>query len=210
MLLSSKIYIELLGGKSMKAMFELVLDRDERVVEVIKPNRKRAVTITNIMSSFFTLIFAFAFFIPGVLALARVFTIISDTGDDETMAFGLVFTMVGVVALLAAVLIIVFNIVHYHKTYYAITNKRIIIRSGYIGVDYNALEMKAIGNVAIYVGLLDKFVTPNTGTIRFGSNATPITSQGGNKGLGGLSFAHVDDAYTTYRRIKELINNAAE
>ncbi len=73
-------------------------------------------------------------------------------------------------------------------------------------MDYYTLEMKMISTVLVNVGLFDKMVKPNTGTISFGSSATPIGVSNGKGGVG-FSFSFIDDAYQTYREVKEVINS---
>ena len=87
-------------------------------------------------------------------------------------------------------------------TYYAYTNKRVIIRKGIFGVDYKSLDMSMIGAVDVSVTLLDKIVHKNTGTIAFGSMANPMGNQNGFM----FKFAHVYNPYETYKEIKTVID----
>jgi len=88
----------------------------------------------------------------------------------------------------------------------AYTNKRIIIRTGVFGIDYKGLDLKAIDAVNVYVSFFDKLVKKNTGSLKFGSKASPIVNYG--NGSGGYRFNHVENPYGLYKEIKEYIDTA--
>lgn len=55
------------------------------------------------------------------------------------------------------------NKLEYKNVVYAITDKRIIIRDGLIGIDFKSLDYSEVDNVNVYVDLLEKI--RNVGTI---------------------------------------------
>lgn len=81
----------------------------------------------------------------------------------------------------------------YKNLYYAYTNKRLIVRSGIIGVDYHSLDYKNITSTSVNVGFLDK--GSKTGTISFKSNTSHIT------------FNYVENPYDLMKEIKEYMNS---
>ena len=110
-----------------------------------------------------------------------------------------------IVSMALAVLIfacsIWFTCLYFKNTYYAYTNKRIIIRTGIFGVDFKSLDLDNIGASDVYVSLLDKLIRKHTGTIKFGSNSSPINGTNGN-----YMFAHIEGPYEVYKEIKNFIN----
>lgn len=190
----------------MEKVFKEILDQDEQIIKVFKPNKTRFVTIRLIVAIIWYIIMAAVIFIPLILALSGILPMVDDEGVDGTLGFVIVFSIFGFFLVLALAFFIANVLVSYKKTYYAYSNKRIIIRQGFIGVDYYTLEMKMISTVLVNVGLFDKMVKPNTGTISFGSSATPIGVSNGKGGVG-FSFSFIDDAYQTYREVKEVINS---
>ena len=90
----------------------------------------------------------------------------------------------------------------YKNTYYAYTNKRVIIRKGIIGVDYKSLDLDMIGVVTVNVGVLDKIMQKNTGTICYGSMASPVGGQNGPM----FRFSHIVNPYEIYKEIKTVID----
>lgn len=197
------------GRQIMEKVFKEILDHDEQIIKVFKPNKKRFIKIRLIFSIAWLVVAAALFLVPALLALSGVLPMVDDYGVDGSLEFGIVFLIFGLFFVFGIVFFIITVVVSYKKTYYAYSNKRIIIRQGFIGVDYATLEMKMISTVLVNVGFFDKIVKPNTGTIRFGSSATPIGITNG-KGGAGFAFLYIDDAYQTYREIKEVINTHRE
>ena len=81
----------------------------------------------------------------------------------------------------------------YKNLCYAYTNKRLIVRSGMIGVDYRTLDYKDISTSSVDVGLLDK--GGKTGTIFFKSPSAAI------------SLRYVEKPYDLMREIKEYMTS---
>lgn len=173
--------------------FTNILDNDETIVETFKPNKKRFISISLIRDVILLLVVS-AFFIPFFVSV----------GQMPPEAVGIVFGMFGIFALII-ILTIVSRLVSYDKTWYCYTNKRIIIRSGFIGADYKTLDFDMIGAMDVRVDLLDKLVKPNTGTIMFASAASPMVApqSNGRYGVSGYMFLNIDNPYETYKRIKE-------
>ena len=95
-----------------------------------------------------------------------------------------------------------FTALHYKNVYYAYSNKRIIIRSGIFGVDYKSLDMSMIGAVDVYVSLLDKLLKKNTGSLSFGSAASPVGSANASM----YRFNHITLPYETCKEVKSYID----
>ena len=87
----------------------------------------------------------------------------------------------------------------YNKRFYAYTNKRIIIQNGFIGIDFKSLDLKFIGATEVKVDFLDKLLKRNTGTIKFGSHATPTNVQG----VQAFQLVGILDPYNVYKEIKK-------
>ena len=168
-------------------LFEPILDNDEKIVEKFKPNFTRFV----LLSSIFIAIFLTPFFVVGLFILL---------GGEDGLIGGLVTLIFAAFALLITPLT---NSVRYKKTAYCYTNKRVIIRTGFIGADFEAIDFDMIGGMNVKVDFLDKLVKPNTGTIIFASPASPMI-QNGQGGRSGYSFLHIENPYEVYKRVKEF------
>ena len=180
-----------------------ILGDDEFVELSLKPNRIRSTLVGNISGLIFAALFSSIFIIIGVLVVAGV--IKNESGNPEVLG-GIFFIAFGSIPLLSAMINFVGRIVKFKNIEYVVTNKRLIIRSGIIGVDFKEINLDQIGAVTVRVDFLDKLVKPNTGTIFFGSASTPIVqSDKGNTSLQ-FKFADIENPYEEYKRIKDILN----
>lgn len=174
----------------MESMFDHVLDDDEDLLKVFKPNRTKFFT-TNILG--------FALFFLLFLTIS-VFAIVFPEEGVQISLFYL-FIPIGIYLVLLG-LAILFLCLYYKNVFYAYTDRRIVIRSGIFGVDYKCLDMDMIGAVNVNVSLIDKIVRKNTGTLTYGSMASPMVAE---KGGSAYRFAHIVNPYETYKEIKAII-----
>lgn len=185
-----------------KEVFAKILDADEVIYKVYKPHRFRFCFLQTLYTELFMLIFLLTFGGVFVSMLTGLF------GSEETDLFAIIVLGI-VVAVILFVMIsqLVGVFARYKNTNYAITNKRVIISSGFIGIDFTSLDLKSITSVDVNVGLFDKMVKPNTGTIAFGFNSIPMNS---SKGMALYGFMAIQNPYDAYREIKEIIDNAKQ
>lgn len=175
----------------MEKLFENILDEDEKVVKVLKPNKAKY---------FFGVMFGTCAMVLFFLALSLLAMFVPEEGFTAPPAiYCLIPISVGIVVIALAVL---FTYLSYTKRHYAYTNKRIIIRCGIIGTDYKSLDMDMIGAINVNVSIFDKLLRKNTGTVAFGSLASPMTNNGSM-----FSFYSITDPYSFYKEIKLVINN---
>lgn len=173
-----------------KGLFQVVLDDDEEVVQVIRPHKGRA---------WFGTIFTFVVLTLVIVPFAIMMMVFRQQGDGDSLGAGigaLVFW-----ALISA-LGFVATALWSCKTVYAWTNKRVLIRTGYIGVDYKSLDLNMVGALSVNVTMVDKLLRRNTGTIAFGSMASPMTTQNASK----FNFPFVYDPYRVYKEVKGYID----
>ena len=172
----------------MEKHFERILDDDEKIQKIIKPNKCK-------------------FFFSNMLLYGLFFGLFVITGVIGVLAEGynaiyvLIPIGVWVVLMLFGWL---FMAIYYKNLHYAYTNKRVIVRSGIFGVDFKSLDMSMIGAVNVYVSFFDKILRKDTGSIVFGSTASPIGGQ--NAGLG-YRFNNIVAPYETCKEIKSFIDN---
>jgi len=147
----------------VEKMFDDILARDEKIIKVFKPNKKRY--WKNLW------FLAIPFFWPHWLMISAL-TLFS------IWIWGP----------------ILFN-KSYKNLFYAYTNKRLIVRSGAIGVDYQSLEYKDLTSTEVTVGYFDR--KTKTGTISFRSpsvHGKPIT------------FQNIEKPYEVLKEIQEYID----
>lgn len=169
-------------------LFDDVLEVGEVIQKGYKPNKAK---------------FAFSRVITALLFVLAVGAIIIGLWFDSEIVYNekIVGTCVAGGALFSLTLLVMwFSILCYKNTFYVYTNKRIIIRTGIFGVDYHSLDLKNIGASDVCVSFLDKIIRKNTGSIKFGSNSSPIANSYYN-------FANIEDPYQVYKEIKEYIQS---
>ncbi|MCL2621534.1 MAG: PH domain-containing protein [Firmicutes bacterium] len=182
----------------MEQMFEPVLEKNETVKKVIKPNKVKywwSVQIAVLLSTVFTLPLSF---VCGI----------SETSGAYN--WDIVFLVMGCIlaaGIVAALIIWLFAGLYYKNVYYAFTNKRVVIRSGIFGIDYKSLEYKNLTATIVKVTLLDKLVRKNTGSIIFGSPSSPVGMVNANGiSTNPYSYKNIEKPYELLKEVKEVID----
>ncbi|MCL2570264.1 MAG: PH domain-containing protein [Firmicutes bacterium] len=182
--------------ENMELMFEPVLEKNEKILKIYKPNKCKFGWYVFLLS-----------FVSWIWLLAVPVGFLWYDGawrGFETPFWVALWITLGV--LLLVVLITIFcSVLWYKNRFYAYTSKRILVRGGIIGIDYKSLEFKSLTATVVKVSLLDKLVRKNTGTIKFGSPSSPVFSMMGSHS-NQYMFNHIEKPYETLKEIKELIN----
>ncbi len=174
----------------MENLFTHILDDDEKIVKVFKPHKAKLFLSSVLLNSLWLLVFA----ILGVFAVLFPEEGIEVNAIYVLIPIGIYVFVIGIIAILTAV--------YYNNLYYAYSNKRIIIRSGIFGVDYRSLDMSMIGAVNVSVSLIDKLLKKNTGSLSFGSTASPVV----NAKTSSYNFSHITLPYETCKEVKSYID----
>ena len=172
----------------MENDFNLILNNGEEIRKTYKPNK-----LKFYFSSMFALIWVYISFIAYIF-----FGYFIPDENGESMPLFVLIICLSVV-LVIFILHIVFTKMAFKKRIYCVTNQRLIIRCGVIGIDYKSLDLKFIGAVDVYVSILDKIIRKNTGTLRFGSMSSPMN----NGSI--FSFSSIYSPYEIYKEIKQII-----
>lgn len=174
-------------------LFQPILDDDEEVVKVVRLHKGRAwfSTIASLI------IFGLVIVPVGILMI--IFHEPAAAGEEDMMGFGIMLLCFWALVTLIAIICVA---LWCNKTVYAWTNKRVLIRTGYIGVDYKSLDLNMVGALSVNVNIVDKLLRKNTGTISFGSMASPMTVQNASK----FSFSFIHEPYQIYKEVKVYID----
>lgn len=167
-------------------LFDDVIEADETIQKGFKPNKKK--------------VFASYIIFDVIVAFFFSLTILGMWLDGEIPQKERIIgtCIVAGVVLFIVALTMWFVSLYYKNAYYVYTNKRIIVRTGVFGVDFHSLDIENIGASNVCVSLLDKMVGKNTGSIRFGSNSSPITNSY-------YGFMNIENPYQVYKEIKGYI-----
>lgn len=94
-------------------------------------------------------------------------------------------------------------ILSYKNTFYAISDKRFIIRGGFIGIDYKTLNIKQVAGINVRVSPLDKMIKPTTGSLTFLSPA--LHSCNGQNRASPFIFVYVNNPYELNKEISQYL-----
>ena len=147
----------------MREMFNDILEKDETVVKVFKPNSRKfwwSVNLTVLVSIILIPLW------PVVWLICRAY---------------------------------------YNNRFYAITDKRVLIRGGIIGIDYKSVRLKDITATVARVSALDKLLKTNTGSIEFGSPGSPLSGTQGQGSMNPYRFSNLENPYNVLREVNEMM-----
>ena len=175
-----------------KELFNLVLGEGENILKTYRPNRFRA---------FFAQIISWGFLILfwALILVANIFAYRAGESTMGELVGNIVFVGMWILFMVISLLL---THLWCNKTVYAITNKRVLIRTGRIGVDYKSLDYNMLGAVTVNVSWVDKLLHKNTGIIMFGSMSSPLM----NGGMAKFAFSYIKNPYEVYKEVKAVID----
>ena len=184
-----------------KELFTPILQEDEEIIKVIKPNKTRYIYLSGLAYTLFALIPILVMAVPLGMAIGSL----ADHGTSAPLVIEL--AVFGGLILLGLITTWVGLNMSYKKTFYAYTNKRILIRRGFIGVDYATLDFEMIGGLMVNVNFLDRLMkgSDNPGTITFGSSASPVIYTRNGR-TAAYAFRNIDHPYEVYRDLKHMVD----
>lgn len=88
----------------------------------------------------------------------------------------------------------------HQNTFYAITSKRLMLRTGFFGIDFKAVDYDKIQNLEVNVGPLEKLF--NVGTIRAFTGEYAHTKNGTRPLFN--EFIAIEEPYEVFKQIKQV------
>ena len=110
----------------------------------------------------------------------------------------IVIWVVGLAPILYAVAVFIFKALCYSNTYYAYSNKRIMMRTDFFGSIFRTIDYDRISELDVFVNLVDRAY--NVGSVRFYTSGTANNSLPG-KYLG--SWTGVSNAYELFKMVNQ-------
>lgn len=181
---------------------QAMLAPNETIELVTRPNKVRWLIIDNIVKTITLLFFGAIFFTVGLLILVGV--IIPVDNSEATKMPAIMFMVFGGIPILLAVWGLISRFARYKNIAYIVTDNRLIIRSGLLGVDYQEIRRDSILSINVNVTPFDKMMKPNTGTLIFGTASNPIivntqNNRGANQNA--FKFECIDNPYDLYKKL---------
>lgn len=160
-----------------------VLEKDEKILWVAKPRRAAFV-----LKSAGSLIIALPFLLMPIFLFGMA-------GPAITHPFVILFLVFwyGAISLMAFAPL--YSLLVWKNVWYVLTDKRVIVRKGLIGIDYDFLELENIQQVNVDVGLWDKVY--GTGSIVLQAiGVSPVT------------LSTVEEPYKAQKEIRKAVEEA--
>lgn len=189
-----------IGANAQTVNIENVLTEGENVIWSGKPKKSAFIINKCVAMLPFVLVW---------LAIDSFFivTVFSAEGSSEMLGFVIPFFAIHLVPVWVWLGNVLTAKKRWENTQYAVTDKRIIIQSGFIGMDYTSLYYKDISNVRLNVGVIDRLL--KVGDIYFDTNinfGNMQASLGNIKRLGSMqAFLDITNAYTLYPRLQKIV-----
>lgn len=92
----------------------------------------------------------------------------------------------------------------YKRTYYAITNRRVIIQKGLIGRDFEMVDFDQITNAEVNVGVLDVLFGKRSGSILISTAGTFTYTRRGESVQKPYTLSHIDNPYEVFKFFKKV------
>lgn len=178
----------------MDKEIELVLEPEEKIVWQDVMNRK-----VIVFNFFLALVILFA-----ISAYVRTGNVTVNTGNYNILSY----------ILFGIIFLLVWGSASSYVTKYAITNKRILIKSGIIGTDFNSVYFTEIKSANVNVGLMDKIFGVGTINIDTGKLETVTSGSGENQRTSVRTaydrLQHIDNPYDVYKMLQGSLTERQE
>lgn len=135
-----------------------------------------------------------------IFMIAGAFTIFEGIKTGEIFLLLFPHFWIGLILIIGVPL---YKALVYKHTYYAITNKRVILQKGLIGRDFEMVDFDQITNAEVNVGILDKLVGGDSGSILISTAGTfTYTRRGAVQKP--YTISHVDKPYEVFKFFKKV------
>ena len=177
---------------TLASKFDLIREPDETVSWVGRPH-----FVPYLISGL-------PVFVVGCLWLAFDINLMRGM-HREHLGFAIPFFALHLFPFWGSLIYILWLLLSFHNVMYAITNRRLILRSGVFAPDFKRYDLKQLSAIEVSVGPFEKSV--GAGSVRFtygfatSRQGTPMPRQ--------ERFRAVDDPYAVYRQVTELAAKAA-
>ncbi len=177
--------------KNLLPEFDSIKDDDENILWIGKPK-----FIPYMFSGLVSGLFTLAFGIIWMLSTIN-FKNSEVSGTNAFMwLFGLLPILLGLYAFMNRLL-------SYSNTAYAYSDKRVMMRSGFIGTDFKTIDYDKISDIELTVNIIERIY--NVGSIQFFSGRTQ-TNDGKTTNLYDYWTA-IDNPYEVFKMVKQTSVN---
>jgi membrane protein YdbS with pleckstrin-like domain len=177
--------------KDLLPEFESIKDDKEEILWTGKPK-----FTPFILANFFGGIFIILFALIWIFANRNWGT---NNGNDTSSYFWLF----GLLPLVVGLLAFLKRVFSFSNTVYSYSDKRVMMRTGFIGTDFKTIDYDKISDIEVTVSVVEKMY--NVGTIRFFSGRTQ-TDEGNTTKLYD-SWSAIENPYEVFKMVKQTSVN---
>lgn len=171
--------------------FDVILDKDEKLYWAGRPNHV-IFLLTGlpflILGCLWGSFDIFGFILPMLKA---------PPGKGIPVGFALPFFLLHMSPLWLALLNMLRLYLVRNNTWYGFTNKRLVLRTGFWGIDFKTLDYDKISDISVNVGPIEKML--GVGSVVFMPGDTTR-----NRSLVSNNFVGIENPYEVFKRLKEV------
>lgn len=175
--------------KNLLPEFDSVKDSDEDILWTGKPK-----FIPYIFSGLGTGLVTLAFGIVWVLVNLNIKPDNVDNGSGWNY-----FWLFGLIPLVQGLYVLLNRLLSFSNTAYAYSNKRVMMRTGFIGTDFKTIDYDKISDIEVTVNIIERIY--NVGSIRFFSGRTK-TDEGNTTKLYDVWYS-IEKPYEVFKMVKQ-------
>ena len=191
---------------------------DQNISNILESNEKviwQGIVNRKVLVIFLIISLAVTFIIGGILFAQQTINY-SSNGQPKQISGSIIGIAIILIGLLISLLSFFSDIVKN----YAITQKRVIIKSGLIGTDFKSIYFDQIKNIVVDVGLIGKIFS--VGSVKIDIGKTETYSTGGGRARSGYSqgqvrtrtmydvLKHIDTPYEVYKYLQKTLEGRKE
>jgi len=185
---------------------------EQEIMAILEPQEKIVwQDIINRKVMFFNLAISLVIIVGISIFLFSKETISYTSNDIPKTIAG---TTVGLIVLIVGLLISLLSFFSNFVKKYVITNKRVLIKSGLIGTDFNSIYFTQIRSANVNVGLIDKIFSIGTLNINTGKIETVQSGSGKNQHSQTRTafdkLLHINNPYEVYKYFQTTLTGREE
>lgn len=181
-----------------------ILLESENIIYQYKPNKKRFIAYPLLIT-----FLSFFIFVMCCLIISLLVFLFPGEGESKSNALPPLYVGLSFLGLMLLMMLLETFLFKrkYNNTFYAITNMRVLVRTGIFGITYSTLLLSSVASINVSTNWVDKLFKTNAGDVYFFSSSTPNSyAVNGNK-LGSFAFISVEDPYKIYKEISSIVKS---
>jgi membrane protein YdbS with pleckstrin-like domain len=175
--------------KNLQNEFDSVKDNDEEIIWTGKPK-----FIPYMISG------AGVFLFIIVLITFLILTQLNIISNDNFITYGIMLLMLFAIAVIKGIWDFLYRIFSYSNTLYGYSNKRVMIRTGFIGTNFKIIDYDKISDIEVTVNIIERIY--NVGTIKFFSGRTDADENSTSKLYD--KWYSIENPYEIFKMVKQI------